>query len=311
MTTLLKYTAFVLYFGAVAHGNTNEKKTLNIFKVHGFDFENTKVQKLCLIAEFNATIHITHKDEEYFIPLPQDANTDGSFCDINFKSELVLNFDKSTLKMSFFRNTQHLKLPEKTTYCYHCDYGKWRLTELSITTEVGSRYFVNASMVPANLHRYASDLSDGIDIKRAYKCVKEDGTNTTIPLEEIIIVDTTNGSQLHAGDQWHIETQFSLIQIQPFLVFSEHFDDPYLCRNITASLVLVIFLPIIYFTIFILFYRLKGNCYCTISRGKTKKRRLESPMDSDSCLREESTNIASGFSGVQLASDFNSSTTYC
>ena len=114
-------------------------------------------------------------------------------------------------------------------FLYSCDYGTWEMTKLVVIASIDQRFHVNASMIPTNLYKYARDLSDGIDIKRAYKCVKEHGEDITIPLEEISVAHYHNGSDVHSGP-WRAEIRFFEIQVQPFLVFSEHFNDPYLCK---------------------------------------------------------------------------------
>lgn len=295
-----------LCLGITVYGNEDVLGDgLRTYRIYDLDFENTKVHKVCLLAEFNATIKITHHRNEYIIPIPQDATTDGSFCDRNYKSELLLKFDDTLVTMTFHRNTQHPSLP-KTSYCDKCDYGTWNMNRLTVSTHI-EPYYVQAALIPENLKSYSKDLYEGINIKRAYQCIREDHSNTTIRLEKVTA--WMNESEI-LPDRWKAEIQFQLIQIQPFLVFKTYFDDPYLCSDITASLLLVILLPIIYFTIFILFYRIKGRFGCPPCPNRTGKHRLDSDT-SETNLKEESTVMVSGFSSTRLTSDIYSDSAFC
>lgn len=122
-----------------------------------------------------------------------------------------------------------LEIDNLNPSCFiRCDYGKWNMSRLSVYMDIGPHY-VQASLIPQNLKSDSKDLYEGINVKRAYKCIKEDHSNTTIHLDKITVLDTRNDSEIHPGN-WKAEIQFQVIQVQPFLVFKTYFDDPYLCR---------------------------------------------------------------------------------
>nr|XP_039265822.1 uncharacterized protein LOC120341392 [Styela clava] len=284
----------------------NEKEdTLHVYKIEDYDFENTKIKKICLVAQFNATLEITRRiDKEqlvyYSVPIPQYGDTTGSFCNKNFNSEFKLKFSKGSIDMNFYRKTKPIADYTETTYCDHCDYGTWNLSRLSAMAEVDSGYTIQASLVPETLRNYAKELTDGIDIKRAFKCEESDRI-TVIPLDVINVFNSSNHNQHIDPKMWHVNLKFYFIQVQPFLVRYGHFFDPYLCRSITGSLMLIIILPLIYFFVFILFYRIKAAHGCPPSCCSKNDGKKHLSSESEICMEEESTNIMSNdYSTIQF-----------
>lgn len=289
---------------------------LHVFKIEDYDFENTKIKKICLVAQFNATMEITRRIGQkkfisYSVPIPQYAETDGSFCNNDFETGLKLKFHKGSMDMTFYRKTRPIADVTQTTYCDHCDYGTWNLSRLSVVGYVKSGYEVHASMIPETLQNHAIELADGIDIKRAFKCDESDRI-TVIPLDVTKVLNSSNHAQHMNPEMWHVELKFYFMQVQPFLVRYGHFYDPYLCRSITGSLMLIIILPLIYFFVFILFYRIKAAHGCPPSCFSRNGKKHLKASETETCMEEESTNIMSNdYSTLQFGlTDMDSSVAY-
>nr|XP_039266063.1 uncharacterized protein LOC120341594 [Styela clava] len=298
----LLYSAFLFLSLEYAIGELSRDK-IHLYKIKDVDFLNTKVERVCLLAEFDAIIVLTHKfsngsNQEYSLVLPQDATTVGSFCNNKYISRLQLNFHGNSLIFEFARNKIDIEIHE-ATYCNDCNYGNWYLNQI-----IGNFSFmgdiIHGTSNVDQLRKGYPGLTNGIGIKRAFKCNKDDNL-ITLPIHIDQVTHASNG-EVGYTDEWQAEIRFFLIHVQPFLVYKEHFSDPYLCRDVTASHVLVILLPLIYFAIFILFYRVKQAYGCPPKRmpwswkGKMK---TGSPSDTKFEI-EESANIISGeFTSIQ------------
>lgn len=274
------------------------KEDLTIYRVEDVDFDNTKISKYCLLARFNATIEMNFSTEgvarHIVLPFPDEAGLHGSYCNVHYKSQLQMNFGDDVITMVFARDKISPSIPKKITYCDQCDYGTWNLTSLVVDLLMESKYRVSAS-IPDNIRDHAKWLSDGIDIKRSFECTAADNL-IIIPLVNPKVMNTKNEDDIHI--EWLSgNIKFYSIQVQPFLVVTDTFYDPYLCRDVTLSHVLVIMLPLIYFFIFILFYRIKAGHGCPWRMNdKQKPEKLTTEIE-----MEESTNIMSDeYSTIQM-----------
>lgn len=110
-----------------------------------------------------------------------------------------------------------------------CDYGTWNMSDLSAKI-IKDSYIIDLEASHKDLVTHGEELSDGISIKRAFKCLEKDKA-IHIPLQVKRVLNKTSNTEVHAEDvQWKVTIKFHEIQVQPFLLVTHTFGDPYLCK---------------------------------------------------------------------------------
>lgn len=265
----------VLAFVSQLNASTAPKTDHDMFMVTGYDFQNTNVKKVCMLAKIQATIHLsktsgTGSPTTHSTAIPGNASTSGSYCNRNFLSLLQLNFNNHTVILKFkrtFDNTTELN--KVASYCRDCNYGVFSLLEISITMHHEGKELHGMTTSKYIQDHAPPDLNAGIGIRRSFKCNKTD-TIVVIPIRVTKVLNATNRHVISDGN-WNANISFDFMQFQPFLVAksTKHgytFADPYLCRDVTAAHVTIILLPLVYFAIFIAFHRIKATYGCPPKR---------------------------------------------
>jgi len=234
------------------------------------DFRNTQTTKSCILAYLNMTLLLElHKNGKPTSIITHNlteedqstVSTNGSYCEQDFKSLLVLNFRYSQMSILFER--EEIKTNHKeASYCDGCADGKWNIPEVLIKVPDLNKlpgYMSNKTGEKLELVATASsnDFSDeagtlkgkGVAVKRSYFC----SNLITVPMktQKLDEYEVTATLQLHA------------FKVQPFLVGkTEKFAHPQFCNVDRLSHLLIIFVPICYFAVFLIIskYNFKPNC---------------------------------------------------
>lgn len=245
-------------------------------KIKSQDFRNTQTRKVCLIASLDAVLVVIINEKPYSINVPKhesNLTTDGSYCDTDFKSLLVLGFPFGQLNITFQRD--HVKSdPKKVTYCEKCNIGSWtisafdvRVTNLHKLLETnGTKNNISESSFSAsasgdNFDGTVGSLKTGIVIRRSYFCFNL----IQVPMT---VLDEKNSNK-NFLDSLKVRLDLKYIKVQPFLVGDlEKFLDPQFCDMDLMAHFLVILLPFFYFVIFLLVNRYKEKFPCCSKHKK-------------------------------------------
>lgn len=248
------------------------------FRVTDYDFVNTNTKKVCLLALVDASIRLkrgTLTDSPFEMRIPSDSSTEGSYCNRNFKSVLTLKFADNVVKITFGRS--HIETPRRQKiayYCTDCNYGQWSVEEMAFTIRHNGTEFHAATNSQNMKDSFPPVLAGGITLRRSFLCHSSDAL-MKIPLSVNKVTNVTNGQHMNVED-WTAEIDFTTMQFQPFLVGippknrESTFSDPVLCKDVTASHVVVILLPLVYFAVLIACYYIKTKYGCPIWRKKMK-----------------------------------------
>uniref|UniRef100_H2YUH1 Uncharacterized protein n=1 Tax=Ciona savignyi TaxID=51511 RepID=H2YUH1_CIOSA len=258
-----------------AHGQSQAK-----FQVVANDFRNTQKHMLCIIADIKGDIELFYKNggtaQSTSISLPETATTNGSYCDKEFTSVLVLSFNGVRLNMTFKRTVE---TPAKSQigYCVRCDDGNWWLSSIVVDIDDINRW--NHSNPRTSIHSKitqtsgvlnAGQLIEGVPVTRAYGCTHR---IIIVPMTTTTATNLDNSTTL---SDWSVQLKISSLKVQPFLVNGHNFNDPLLCTDVSTFHVVIIILPIVYFLVFITYYRVKEVYGCPPNcKGGAKMTKLE------------------------------------
>ncbi|XP_018669858.3 uncharacterized protein LOC100180024 [Ciona intestinalis] len=238
------------------------------FKVVANDFRNTQKERTCMLANLDLEVELKYKvgdtAHSSSILLPHTATTNGSYCDKEFTSLLSLSSNGMVIRMTFSRTPEQ---PGKTqrTYCVRCDDGNWWLSSISINIDDINRLAHALPKVRIQSHatltkttiENAGQLTIGVPVTRAYGC-KSRLIATTMRSTNYTLLN----QNATVSTDWGVTMKFRTLQVQPFLVTGTGFNDPLLCTDVSTFHIVIIIVPIVYFTIFVIYHRVKEVYGC-------------------------------------------------